>query len=107
MEQVISFYSKTSHFIYNNIPHKIALILNYIKINISIGKIGEVEKGIHKILTAINYNPSSNSIIEIPFILKLILYYFLVKENTQQAITLIKTRKLSDGWSTLNQVETK
>lgn len=59
-------------------------------------KASEIEKGILKILQLTNYNPSS-SYIEIPFILNLILYYLLNKGNITAAITLINTRKLTEG----------
>ena len=60
----------------------------------------DVEKGINKILSVINYNPSSNSnsTIENPFIQKLLIYYFIKKDNVKEAMKLIKTKKISQNF---------
>lgn len=59
-------------------------------------KINEVEKGLIKILQLTNYNQTECTI-EYPFILNLLIYYLLKKENYATALKLIKTKKLTEN----------
>jgi hypothetical protein len=59
-------------------------------------KLIEVEKGLIKILQLTNFN-QNDCLIEYPFIINLLVYFLLKKENYSCALKLIKTRKLTEN----------
>lgn len=93
-----SFLSKISGNISNEINYKIALYANIIKLNFLNNNILEVEKGIVKIIGLYNINPTPNQQIEniiLPnFLINILVYYYLIKENYETAISIIRKRKL-------------
>ncbi len=56
----------------------------------------EVEKGLMKILQITNLN-QNECVIEYPFVLNLLIFYLIKKENYTAAIKLIKTKKLTEN----------
>jgi hypothetical protein len=93
------FYNKSNDILYAEINYKVALYLNIIKMNFINNNILEVEKGITTILTLlnINLNITNNNIIHNdlpPYIINLLIYYYMYKENYELAINIIKKRKL-------------
>jgi ankyrin repeat protein len=93
------FYNKVNDILYAEINYKVALYLNIIKMNFINNNILEVEKGITTILSLLNINLNiTNNIITHndlqPYILNLLVYYYMFKENYEQAINVIKKRKI-------------
>lgn len=94
-----NFYNKLSKTIYPELSYKLALYVNIIKMNFINNNLVEVEKGIISVISLLNVNLNIvNGVITHddlpPFILNLLIYYFLVKENYEGAIKIIKYRKL-------------
>lgn len=96
----ITYYSKINEKSYSDIPYKVALYYNIIKINIFIGKVSEIEKGILTILNILNVgNNTQNEPLEVPpFLLNLIVYHLLIKKNIPTAISLLKTKRISSNF---------
>ena len=99
------FLSKVTGNIYDEINFKIALYSNVIKLNFLNDNILEVEKGIVKIfgLYNMNFNLNQNmnnqiENINLPsYLINILIYYYLIKENYETAIYLIRKRKLPEN----------
>lgn len=94
-----SFYNKLTNTILPELSYKLALYVNIIKMNFINNNLQEVEKGIISVLSLLNINLTIlNGVVNHndlpPFILNLLIYYFLAKENYEVATTIIKRRKL-------------
>lgn len=98
-----NFFSNVMGDVSPEINLKVALYSNIIKLNFLNNNILEVEKGIVKIigLFNINLNLNSNQNIEnisLPsHLINLLIYYYLIKENFDHAVYLIKIRRLPPG----------
>jgi hypothetical protein len=94
-----SFYNKVNKLLYPELNYKIALYINIIKMNFITNNLPEAEKGILSILNLMNVNFSMNNGVLThgdlpPFILNLIVYYLIVKENFEAAIAVLKRRRV-------------
>lgn len=94
-----SYFSRVNKMVYPEINYKLALYINIIKMNFITNNLPEVEKGILSVLNLLNVNLSlTNGVIAHldlpPFIFNLLLYYYVVKENYDVAINIIKRRKI-------------
>jgi ankyrin repeat protein len=89
-----SFYSGLNNTIYPEINYKLALYINIIKMNFINNNIVEVERGIASIITLLNVNVNHSDLP--PYVLNLLVYYYIVKENYEMALTILKYRKVSN-----------
>jgi hypothetical protein len=100
-----NFFSKVFGNVCSEINFKIALYTNVIKLNFLNNNILEVEKGIVKIIGLYNMNINLNQNLEtilLPsYLINILIYYYLIKENFETAIYLIKKRKLPTNTFTL------
>jgi hypothetical protein len=101
LDSQANFFSKVMGDVSTEINLKIALYSNVIKLNFLNNNLLEVEKGIVKIIGLLNMNLNLNQNIEnisLPsYLINLLIYYYLIKENFDTAIYLIKKRKLPPG----------
>jgi hypothetical protein len=93
------FYNKVNKLVYSELNYKLALYINIIKMNFITNNLVEAEKGILSILNLLNVNfTMTNGILSHadlpPYILNLIIYYLIVKENFDAAIQVIKRRRV-------------
>jgi hypothetical protein len=94
-----SFFSKINKLVYNEITYKLALYINIIKMNFITNNMPEVEKGILSVLNLLNINLTLNNGVIThndlpPFIFNLLIYYYIIKENYEVALNIIKRRKI-------------
>jgi hypothetical protein len=100
-----SFYNQGTKIVSPEINYKIALYINIIKMNFITNNLLEVEKGLLSILNLLNVTFNSNGIVhsDLPsYVLNLIIYYFLFKENYSSVINLIKHRRLPANFLSTN-----
>jgi ankyrin repeat protein len=88
-----SFYNRLNGMMYADITYKLALYINIIKMNFMNNNIVEVERGITSIITLLNINVNHADLP--PYILNLMVYYYLLKENYDMALSILKKRKIS------------
>lgn len=93
------FYNNLNKLVYSELNYKLALYINIIKMNFITNNLIEAEKGILSILNLLNINLTmTNGVLSHadlpPYVLNLIIYYLIVKENFDAAIQVIKRRRL-------------
>jgi hypothetical protein len=106
-----AFYNQGTKTVSPEINYKIALYINIIKMNFITNNLVEVEKGLLSILNLLNvaFNPNGIVHSDLPsYVLNLVIYYFLYKENYSGVINLIKHRRLPANFlSTYNLMNQK
>jgi ankyrin repeat protein len=88
-----SFFNRLNSTVYPEINYKLALYINIVKMNFINNNIVEVERGITSIITLLNVSVNHADLP--PYILNLMVYYYLLKENYDMALSILKKRKIS------------
>ena len=91
-----AFFSNSNHQIYNEVTYRLALYINLIKINILNNNPQDAEKYIHSILSLLNY-PAEKELP--PYVINIIIFYFLSIGKNEQAVQVIKYRRLPKFYS--------
>ena len=86
-----SFFSNSNHQIYNEITYRMALYINLIKINIMNNNFQEAKKYIISVLNLLN-NPNEKDLP--PYVINIIIFYFLSMGKNEEAVQVIKYRKI-------------
>ena len=86
-----AFFSNSNHQVYNEITYRLALFINLIKINILNNNAQDAEKYIRSILNLLNY-PTEKELP--PYVINIIIFYFLSIGKNEQAVQVIKYRKI-------------
>ena len=86
-----SFFSNSNHQIYNEIAYRMALYINLIKINIMNNNFQEAKKYIISVLNLLN-NPNEKELP--PYVINIIIFYFLSMGKNEEAVQIIKFRKI-------------
>ena len=86
-----SFFSNSNHQIYNEITYRMALYINLIKINIMNNNFQEAKKYIISVLNLLN-NPNEKELP--PYVINIIIFYFLSMGKNEEAVQIIKFRKI-------------
>lgn len=92
----MKFYSEKSGKPYK-LSKRLAIILNLAKLHFDNGNKKEAEKCLVKMMNILNITPTSNVLIENPFVLKILIYYYLSKNQYNEAMSLVKTKKLNEN----------
>ena len=87
-----AFFSESNHQVYNEITYRLALYINLIKINILNSKFQDAENYINSILSLFNY-PTEKELP--PYVINIIIFYYLSTGKNEQAIQVIKYRKIA------------
>ena len=85
------FFSNSNHQVYNDVTYRLALYINLIKINILNNNVQDAEKYINSILSFLNY-PTEKELP--PYVINIIIFYFLSIGKNEQAVQVIKYRKI-------------
>lgn len=93
------FYNRTNGLVYPEIHYKLALYINIIKMNFNNNNLQEAENGILSILNMVNININTTNSTTLqgdwpPYIMNLLIYYYMARENYEAALNLIKWRKM-------------
>ena len=96
-----SIYNKTK--IFPEINFKIALYTNLIKVHYLNNNLNEIDRVFYLILSALNINPSGihfdKAFNDLPsYIINIIIFYLLIKDNPSAALHLLKRRRLSSAF---------
>ena len=91
-----AFFSNSNHQIYNEVTYRLALYINLIKINILNNNPQDAEKYINSILSLLNYSAEKELP---PYVINIIIFYFLSIGKNEQAVQAIKYRKLPKFYS--------
>ena len=91
-----AFFSNSNHQVYNEVTYRLALYINMIKINLLNHNIPDAEKYINSILSLLNY-PTEKELP--PYVINIIIFYFLSIGKNEQAIQVIKYRKIPKFYS--------
>jgi tetratricopeptide (TPR) repeat protein len=91
-----SFFSDSNHLVYNEVTYRLALYINFIKINILNNNIQEAEKYIRSTLSLLNY-PAEKELP--PYVINIIIFFFLSIGKNEQAVQVIKFRKIPKFYS--------
>ena len=86
-----AFFSNSNHQVYNEVTYRLALYINLIKINILNNNIQDAEKYIISILNLLNY-PTEKELP--PYVINIIIFFFLSIGKNEQAVQVIKYRKI-------------
>ena len=86
-----AFFSNSNHQVYNEVTYRLALFINLIKINILNNNAQDAEKYIRSILNLLNY-PTEKELP--PYVINIIIFYFLSIGKNEQAVQVIKYRKI-------------
>ena len=86
-----TFFSNSNHQVYNEVTYRLALYINLIKINILNNNFQDAEKFIISILNLLNY-PTEKELP--PYVINIIVFYFLSCGKNEQAVQVIKYRKI-------------
>ena len=86
-----AFFSNSNHQVYNEVTYRLALFINLIKINILNNNAQEAEKYIKSMLTLLNYSAEKELP---PYVINIIIFYFLSIGKNEQAVQVIKYRKI-------------
>ena len=91
-----TFYNNSNNQIFNEVTYRLALYINLIKINILNHNLQEAEKYINSIISLLNY-PTEK---ELPsFVINIIIFYFLSIGKNEQAVQVIKYRRIPKFYS--------
>jgi hypothetical protein len=82
------FVSSTDNSVYTNVKFRMAFYVNLVKFYINNKSIEQAEKALGNIITLVRYNEYP------PFLLNIFIYFYLVQENFESALKIIKTRSL-------------
>ena len=91
-----AFFSNSNQQIYNEVTYRLALYINLIKINILNNNPQDAEKYINSILSLLNY-PTEQELP--PYVINIIIFYFLSIGKNEQAVQVIKYRKIPKFYS--------
>ena len=86
-----AFFSNSNHQVYNEVTYRLALYINLIKIHILNKNFQEAEKYIISILNLLNY-PTEKELP--PYVINIIIFFFLSIGKNEQAVQIIKYRKI-------------
>ena len=91
-----TFYNNSNNQVFNEITYRLALYINLIKINILNHNYQEAEKYINSVINILNY-PAEK---ELPsFVINIIIFYFLSIGKNEQAVQVIKYRRIPKFYS--------
>ena len=91
-----AFFSNSNHQVYNEVTYRLALYINLIKISILNNNAQDAEKYINSILSLLNY-PTEQELP--PYVINIIIFYFLSIGKNEQAVQVIKYRKIPKFYS--------
>ena len=91
-----AFFSNSNQQVYNEVTYRLALYINLIKINILNNNAPDAEKYINSILSLLNY-PTEQELP--PYVINIIIFYFLSIGKNEQAVQVIKYRKIPKFYS--------
>jgi len=91
-----AFFSNSNHQVYNEVTYRLALYINLIKINILNNNFQDAEKYINSILSFLNY-PTEKELP--PYVINIIIFYFLSIGKNEQAVQVIKYRRIPKFYS--------
>ena len=90
-EEKGSFFSNSNNQVYDEITFRLALYINLIKINILNSNFKEAEKYVVSVLNLLNY-PTEKELP--PYIINIIVFYFLSIGKNEEAVQIIKFRRI-------------
>ena len=91
-----AFFSNSNHQVYNEVTYRLALYINLIKINIMNNNAQDAEKYIKSILSLLNYSAEKQLP---PYVINIIIFYFLSIGKNEQAVQIIKYRTIPKFYS--------
>ena len=91
-----AFFSNSNHQVYNEVTYRLALYINLIKINIMNNNAQDAEKYIKSILSLLNYSAEKELP---PYVINIIIFYFLSIGKNEQAVQIIKYRTIPKFYS--------
>ncbi len=91
-----AFFSNSNNQVYNEVTYRLALYINLIKINILNNNAQDAEKYINSILSLLNY-PTEKELP--PYVINIIIFYFLSIGKNEQAVQIIKYRRIPKFYS--------
>ena len=90
-EEKGAFFSNSNNQVYDEITFRLALYINLIKINILNSNFKEAEKYVISVLSLLNY-PTEKELP--PYVINIIVFYFLSIGKNEEAIQIIKFRRI-------------
>ena len=90
-EEKGAFFSNSNNQVYDEITFRLALYINLIKINILNSNFKEAEKYVISVLSLLNY-PTEKELP--PYVINIIVFYFLSIGKNEEAVQIIKFRRI-------------